>query len=86
MASDAYLRFLFCLSAGLFGLCTTLGTLLDTLFSDWDLVAALEAWVRHPAHLRHTRVIDWSVGSTSSTPRGLAVFYPSSQEPAEPGG
>ena len=36
-----YLKFVFCLSIGLVGLCMVLTTILDKLLSDWDILAEL---------------------------------------------
>jgi len=41
-----YLRFVFCLSFGLFGITLFLMTVMDTLFVDWDVYADLKKWFR----------------------------------------
>jgi len=39
-----FLRFLFCLGFGLAGVCIFMMTLMDTLFVDWDVFAAVRKW------------------------------------------
>lgn len=60
MDSGTYIRFIICLGSGLFGLCTTLSTLFDTLLADWDLIGDLRLWLRHAPHPRSLPTTEWS--------------------------
>ncbi len=41
-----FMRFTFCLAFGLFGLAIVLKTLIDVMFTDWDLFAEMKVWLK----------------------------------------
>lgn len=45
-----FIRFMFCLGVGLIGLCMVLVTVLETLFSDWDVAAEMRVVMRRRNH------------------------------------
>ncbi len=42
----AFMRFAICLAFGLFGLAIVLKTLIDVMFTDWDLFAEMKIWFK----------------------------------------
>ena len=52
-----YLRFVTCLSVGLFGLSLVMMTIYDALLQDWDVVAEMRRWAHHWARKHRTRYV-----------------------------
>lgn len=52
-----YLRFVTCLTVGLFGLSLVMMTIYDALLQDWDVVSDLRRWAQHWARKHRTRYV-----------------------------
>ena len=52
-----YLRFVTCLSVGLFGVSLVLMTVYDSLFHDWDVVRDIRLWGARMARKHRTRYV-----------------------------
>ncbi|MCX5790014.1 MAG: hypothetical protein NTX64_16150 [Elusimicrobia bacterium] len=46
-----FVRFMFCLGVGLIGLCMVLMTMLESVFSEWDVTGDLDHFVRRRRNL-----------------------------------
>jgi hypothetical protein len=57
--------FLICLGSGLWGLCITMRTLLDTLLSNWNPFDDLQWWINHS--WRRQTSIEWKWERTIPT-------------------
>lgn len=42
-----FMRFIFCLAFGLFGLAVVLKTLIDVMFTDWDIFSEMKIWFKN---------------------------------------
>lgn len=52
-----YLRFISCLTVGLFGVSLVLMTVYDTLFQDWDVVKDFRLWAARVSRKHRTRYV-----------------------------
>lgn len=52
-----YLRFVTCLTVGLFGLSLVMMTIYDALLQDWDVVTDIRRWAQHWARKHRTRYV-----------------------------
>ncbi|TBR19399.1 hypothetical protein EPO15_14290 [bacterium] len=52
-----YLRFVTCLTVGLFGVSLVLMTVYDTLLQDWDVVKDMRLWAARVARKHRTRYV-----------------------------
>lgn len=52
-----YLRFITCLTVGLFGVSLVLMTVYDTLLQDWDVVKDFRLWAARVARKHRTRYV-----------------------------
>ncbi|TPW20256.1 MAG: hypothetical protein FD126_1867 [Elusimicrobia bacterium] len=52
-----YLRFVTCLTVGLFGVSLVLMTVYDTLFQDWDVVKDVRLWAARVSRKHRTRYV-----------------------------
>lgn len=76
-----YFRFLFCMAAGLFGVCVVLKTLMDVVFANWDVSTDVRRLLDDLARKQRYVMLDDEIKASYQLGSRLATAQSTLQRP-----